>query len=168
MNNTILLIGSTLVAFVMATLMIFVRMRVAEKPTSVRRIILPPVFMSTGALMFLFPMFRVPWINVFEALAVGIIFSLLLIRFSKFEIKNDGIYLIPSRSFIFILFGLLFLRIIIKLIIGSAISFGETSGMFFLLGFGMIFTWRMAMLFKYKKLQKELKSIQFKSREKTY
>lgn len=141
----------------MATLMIFIRMRVAERPTSVKRIILPPIFMSTGALMFVFPMFRVPWINVLEALSVGIIFSLFLIKFSKFEIRDGDIYLIPSRSFVFILFGLLFLRIIIKLIIGSKISFGETSGMFFLLGFGMILTWRLAMLYKYNQLKQKLK-----------
>src|SRR5690625_1867775 len=102
----------------MATLMIFIRVRIAERPTSVKRIILPPVFMSTGALMFICPMFRVPFINVLEALFVGVVFSLFLIKFSKFEIKNNDIYLIPSRSFVFILFGLLFLRIIIKLIIG--------------------------------------------------
>lgn len=164
MTNTILLIGSTIVAFIMATIMIFVRMRTAESPTSVKRIILPPLFMSTGALMFVFPMFRVPWINVFEALAVGVIFSLFLIKFSQFEIRDGAIYLIPSRAFVFLLFGLLFLRIIIKLIIGSTISFGETSGMFFLLGFGMIFTWRIAMLFKYQKLKKELEITQINNR----
>lgn len=141
----------------MATLMILIRMRIAERPTSVKRIILPPIFMSTGALMFIFPMFRVPWINVLEALTVGVIFSFFLIKFSKFEIRDNDIYLIPSRSFIFILFGLLFLRITIKLVIGSQISFGETSGMFFLFGFGMILTWRLAMLYKYKKLKNELK-----------
>lgn len=108
--------------------------------------------------MFVLPMFRVPLINVLEALAVGVIFSLLLIKFSKFEIRDGEIYLIPSKSFVFILFGLLFLRIIIKLIIGSHISFGETSGMFFLLGFGMIFTWRLAMLYKFMKLEKKLQT----------
>lgn len=166
MTNIILLIGSTVVALIMATLMIFIRMRAAESPTSVKRIILPPVFMSTGALMFILPMFRVPWINVFEALTVGVLFSLFLIKYSKLEIRDGDIYLIPSRSFIFILFGLLFVRIIIKLIIGSKISFGETSGMFFLLGFGMILTWRLAMLYKYRKLHNQLKTNKLNTYEK--
>src|SRR5699024_8347901 len=126
----------------MATTMILVRMRASEKPASIKKIILPPLFMSTGALMFLFPMFRLQFSDVLEALLVFILFSLYLIKFSIFEIKNNEIYLIPSKAFIFILFGLLILRIIIKLIIGSNISFGETSGMFFFLGFGMIFTCR--------------------------
>lgn len=155
-NSPVFLILSTIVAAIMASTMIFVRMKSSEKPASVKKIILPPLFMSTGALMFIFPMFRVSFGDVIEALTVGIIFSVFLIKFSKFEIKNNDIYLIPSKSFVFILFGLLLFRIIIKLIIGSQISFGETSGMFFLLGFGMIFTWRIAMLFKYLKLKKHL------------
>src|SRR5699024_7376412 len=120
----------------MATTMILVRMRASEKPASIKKIILPPLFMSTDALMFLFPMFRLHFSDVLEALLVGLSFSFFLIKFNRYEIKNNEIYLIPSKAVIFILFGLLILRIIIKLIIGSNISFGETSGMFFLLGFG--------------------------------
>src|SRR5699024_8834712 len=107
--------------------------------------------------MFFVPDFRVPWMQVLEAFVVGIFFSLFLIKTSKFEIKKDAIYLIPSKSFVFILFGLLAVRIIIKLIIGSTISIGETSGMFFLLAFGMILSWRLAMLYKFKKLERRLK-----------
>ncbi|HLR59607.1 MAG TPA: cytochrome c biogenesis protein CcdC [Pseudogracilibacillus sp.] len=156
LNSPLFLILSTIIAAIMATSMMFVRMRASEKPASIKKIILPPLFMSSGGLMFLFPMFRLSFSEVIEALVVGIIFSFFLIKFSKFEIRQNDIYLIPSKSFVFILFGLLLIRIIIKLVIGSHISFGETSGMFFLLGFGMIFTWRLAMLYKYMKLKKEL------------
>lgn len=150
------IIASTIVAAFMATTMILIRMRAARKPATVKKIILPPLFMSTGAFMFLFPEFQVKWIQVIEAIALGMVFSIFLIKTSKFEIKEKDIYLIPSKSFVIILFGLLVIRIIIKLIIGSQISFGETSGMFFLLGFGMIFTWRLAMLYKYRRLRKQL------------
>lgn len=146
------LIASTVVATCMAILMIFIRVRTAKKPTSIKRIVLPPLMMSTGSLMFLFPAFQVKWIQVLEALLVGIIFSIPLIKSSKFEVRDDKIYLTPSKGFIFILFGLLLVRIIFKLLVGSHISLGETSGMFFLLGFGMIFTWRLAMLHEYKQL----------------
>lgn len=140
----------------MATMMIYIRIKVAKKPTSAKRIILPPLLMSTGAFMFVFPPFRLPVIEGIEAILVGVIFSFFLIKYSKFEIKNHEIYLIPSKSFIFILFGLLLIRITIKLIIGSQITIGETSSLFFLLGFGMIFTWRLAMLVEYVKLKKLL------------
>ncbi|WP_077326448.1 CcdC family protein [Virgibacillus siamensis] len=150
------IIASTVVAAFMAITMIFVRLKAAKKPASVKKIILPPLFMSTGALMFVFPEFRVGWYQVLEAFSVGIIFSVFLIKTSKFEIRDNDIYLIPSKSFVFILFGLLAIRIIMKLMIGGTISLGETSGMFFLLAFGMILTWRLAMLYKYKKLEKQL------------
>lgn len=156
MNHTFLLITSTIVAMIMAFIMIFIRLKVAEKPTNAKRIILPPLFMSTGALMFVFPFFRVSPLAILEACIIGIIFSIFLIKTTKFEVRNNNIYLHPSKSFIFILIGLLFIRIIIKLVIGSTISISETSGMFFLLAFAMILTWRIAMLLKYQKLKNNI------------
>ncbi|SES77842.1 Membrane protein CcdC involved in cytochrome C biogenesis [Oceanobacillus limi] len=150
-------VASTIVAIFMAVTMIFIRLRASKKPASVKKIILPPIFMSSGALMFLFPEFQVKWIQVLEAISVGIFFSFFLIKTSKFEIQNQAIYLKPSRAFVFILFGLLIVRIVLKLLIGGTVSLGETSGMFFLLAFGMIITWRIAMLFKFKQLEKQLK-----------
>lgn len=151
-----LIIASSVVAVFMAITMIFVRLKAAKRPASVKKIILPPVFMSTGALMFIFPEFRVAWMQVLEAVVVGCFFSIFLIKTSKFEIRGEHIYLIPSKAFILILFGLLAVRTVIKLIVGSHISVGETSGMFFLLAFGMIVSWRLAMLYKYKKLERQL------------
>ncbi len=107
--------------------------------------------------MFLFPVFRVEWTQVAEAVLIGALFSIFLIRSSKFEVRDGEIYLKPSRAFVFILFGLLVLRIILKIIIGATISFGEMSGMFFLLAFGMIFTWRIAMLMQFLKLERNYK-----------
>lgn len=156
MNNTVLVLGSTIIAFFMALMMIFVRSKVAQRPTSVKRIILPPIFMSSGALMYIFPVFRLSLLEIGEVVIVGLLFSILLIRFTKFEICGQDIYLIPSKSFIFILLGLLILRIIFKLIIGSFISFGTTSGMFYLLAFVMIISWRIAMVRKYMLLKRQI------------
>ncbi|MBO8155132.1 MAG: cytochrome c biogenesis protein CcdC [Bacillaceae bacterium] len=149
-------IATSIVAVFMATMMFLIRMKAAQKPASVKKIILPPIFMSTGSLMFLIPMFRVTWMQVLEAFSVGVIFSVFLIYTSNFEIKGKDIYLKPSKAFVFILFGLLLLRIILKTIIGQSISVGTTSGMFFILAFGMIVTWRIAMLIKFLRLKREL------------
>lgn len=149
-------IGSTFVFVFMAVTMIFVRMKAAKKPASVKKIILPPLFMSSGALMFLFPVFHVTWPQVGEAIAVGMIFSIFLIKTSNFEIRNQDIYLVPSKAFIFILVGLLVIRTAAKVFMGKSVSIGETSGMFFLLAFGMIVTWRLAMLYKFKQLEHKL------------
>lgn len=150
------LVASTIVAAFMAVTMIFIRIRGAKKPASVKKIMLPPLFMSTGALMFIFPVFQISLSQFLEALIVGVICSFFLVRASRFEIRHEAIYLIPSKSFVFILFGLLLFRIVMKLIIGSSISAGETSGMFFILAFGMIFTWRCCMLYKFLQLEKQL------------
>ncbi|WLR53216.1 cytochrome c biogenesis protein CcdC [Bacillus tianshenii] len=147
---------SSILAIVMATLAIFIRMKAAKKPATVKKIILPPVFMSTGALMFFVPMFQVTLSQVLEALSVGALFSIVLIKTSKFEIKEGQIYLKRSKAFMFILFGLLIFRIILKTILGHYIPFGETSGMFFLLAFGMIVPWRAAMYISYRKMEKQL------------
>ncbi len=137
----------------MASVALFVRMRAAKKPATVKKIILPPLFMSTGFLMFLYPPARVPWAEVLEAFIVGCVFSLLLIRTSTFEKRSNDIYLKRSKVFIIILVGLVIVRIGLKLYLGQQISIEETSGLFFILAFGMIAPWRLAMYFKFKKLQ---------------
>lgn len=121
-----------------------------------KKIILPPIFMSTGALMFLFPKFRVTPMEILEALSVGMLFSILLIKTSTFEIRDDEIYLKRSKAFIFILIGLLIIRIIIKSILSSQIDYGQLSGMFWILAYGMIVPWRVAMYVNYKKLYNQL------------
>lgn len=152
----VIIVFTTLFALVMMTVIAIMRIKSAHKPTSKLKIILPPLFMSTGALMFIFPYFQLSWKQVVEALSIGVLFSIFLIYTSKLEVRNQDIYLVPSRAFIYILFGLIIIRTIGKFIIGGKISIGETGGIFFLLGFGMIFTWRIAMLVKYIQLEKSI------------
>ncbi|KAA0547833.1 cytochrome c biogenesis protein CcdC [Bacillus sp. BGMRC 2118] len=151
-----MLIISTILATLMAILAIFIRMKAAEKPASVKKIILPPLFMSTGSLMFLFPMFRVTPLEIVEAFSVGILFSILLIKTSQFEVKENEIYLKRSKAFVFILVGLLIFRIVLKSFLSNTIDIGELGGMFYLLALGMIIPWRVAMYISFKKLQNEL------------
>lgn len=151
-----LIIGSTVLFLFMGTLAFIVRTKAAKRPISSKKIILPPLFMSTGALMFLFEEFRVPWTQVFESLLVGMLFSIVLIKTTNFEKKNDHLYVKKSRAFLFILFGLLIVRFVAKLILSSSIDVGELGGMFWILAFGMIVPWRIGMLVKYYKLKKNI------------
>ncbi len=80
-----------------------------------------------------------------EAITLGVIFSIFLIKTSKFEIKNNEIYLKRSKAFVFILIGLLVIRIAMKSILSTTIDYGALSGMFWILAFGMIVPWRIAM-----------------------
>lgn len=149
----VMIIASTIVALGMGIFMTMVRAKSARKPASVKKILLPPLFMSTGALMFVFPFFRVTGIEILEALGVGILFSTVLIWTSKFERKDGEIYLKQSKAFIFILIGLLIVRLVGKLVLSATIDVGQLSGMFWILAFGMIVPWRIAMFVQFKKLQ---------------
>lgn len=152
------LIATTVGALVMGILAMIVRSKSAKKPASAKKIILPPLFMSTGALMFIFPFFRVQPIQIMEALLVGMLFSTVLIWTSKFEIRDGAIYLKQSKAFVFILIGLLLVRLIGKVVLSSTIDVGELGGMFWILAFGMIVPWRVAMYIQYKKLLEKTRS----------
>ena len=154
--KTFFVITASIVAFFMAIGMVFVRMKAANRPTSVKRIVLPPLFMSTGALMFIFPYFRIEWIQVAEAIGVGVIFSIFLIFTSNFEYKDGNIYLKPSKIFPIILVVLLVVRLFAKQYMGQYNELGELAGRFYLLAFGMLFTWRMVMLIKFLSFQKQM------------
>ncbi len=115
-------------------------------------------FLSTGALMFLFPMFHVTGAEFLEALTVGMIFSIFLIKTSKFEIRDDKIYIKRSKSFVFILIALLVIRIAMKSILSTTIDYGALSGMFWILAFGMIVPWRIAMFLSFRKLSSQIEA----------
>jgi membrane protein CcdC involved in cytochrome C biogenesis len=149
---------SSIGAVFMGIFALFVRMKAAKKPTNTLKIIMPPVFMSSGALMYIVPQFRLSLMEIGEVVVLGMLFSILLIKTSKFEIRDNEIYLKRSKAFIYILVGLLIVRLGLKSILSTTIDFGELSGMFFLLAFSMILPWRIAMYLDYKKLFRQLQS----------
>ncbi|WP_404315309.1 CcdC family protein [Bacillus lumedeiriae] len=151
-----LLAASSVLAVVMGIAAIFVRMKAAKKPTSAAKIMLPPLFMSTGALMFVIPEFRITSMELLEAMIVGMLFSILLIKTSNFEIRDEDIYLKRSKAFPIILISLLIIRIIGKVVLSSTVHLGELSGMFFILAFSMIVPWRISMYWKYRSLRAKL------------
>ena len=93
-------------------------------------------------------------LQIVEAFGIGLLFSILLIVTSRFEVRDDAIYMKQSKAFPFILVGLLILRIVLKLLFSDSLDVGELAGMFFLLAFAMILPWRIGMLIKFKKLEK--------------
>lgn len=147
---------SSIGAVVMAVGVMFVRIKASAKPTSAKKIVLPPIFMSTGALMYIYPPFRLTPAEIIEAILIGMFFSIFLIKTSKFEIRDEDIYLKRSKWFIVILVGLLVIRVIMKSVMSSEMPYTQLGGMFFLLAYFMILPWRIAMLMDYKKLYKQL------------
>lgn len=146
---------ASIMAVFMGIGVIFVRQRASARPLSLKKIVIPPVMMSTGALMYVFPYFRLSGVEILEALIMGLAFSLLLVFTTRYEEKNDELYVKPSKWFVGILFGLLILRLGLKSILSLSISPGEIGGMFFLLAFIMIVVWRLSMLVKYRNFKKQ-------------
>lgn len=103
----------------------------------------------------LLPEFRLTSLEIIEAIIAGLIFSVFLIKTTKFEIRDEQIYMKPSKAFIFILVGLLAVRVALKSYLSQSIDLAELSGMFFLLAFAMIVSWRIAMYRSFTKLKRQ-------------
>lgn len=140
----------------MGAVVIVIRMKAQKFPVNEKKIILPPFFMATGALMYVIPYFRLTGIEILESFVLGVLFSTVLIWTSRFEVKGSEIYMKRSKAFPIILISLLVIRTVIKIFISNEIDPGEIAGMFFLLAFCMIVTWRLAMYYKYKKVKKSI------------
>ena len=147
---------STLLAAGMASMLIFVRIKATKKPTNLKKIILPPIFMSTGMCMYFVPEFRLTPVEILGAICLGMFFSIFLVKTSKFQVIDNEIYLKRSKAFVFILIGLLIVRILLKVYLSISINVSQLSGMFFLLAFSMIVPWRLAMYRSFKKVAKQM------------
>ncbi|AST96899.1 CcdC family protein [Shouchella clausii] len=154
-NNWLLIAVPTLMAVAMGSAALVIRMKASKRPTSAKRIMVPPLAMSTGFLMFLYEPTRPSAFHVGEALIVGALFSIVLIWTSKFEVRDGAIYLKRSKAFAYLLIGLLVLRVAFRIVMGQELNPEELSGMFFLLAYGMLLPWRVAMLVRYVKLKRD-------------
>mgnify|MGYP001433918153 CR=1 FL=1 len=152
-----MLLFSTVLALLMGVAVIFIRFKASEKPVSAKKIILPPIFMSTGALMYIFPYFRITPIEIAEAILIGALFSIFLIMTSKFEVSDGEIYMKRSKAFAVVIIGLLCIRLGLKVFFSTSTTPGELGGMFWLIAFFMIVPWRVAMYTKYRKIASSLK-----------
>ncbi|MGO3497326.1 MAG: CcdC family protein, partial [Staphylococcus equorum] len=125
------LVISIIFAFIMGLGAIFVRMKAQNFPVNEKKIILPPFFMATGALMYVVPYFRLTGLEIVECIILGIAFSTILIWTSKFETQGSEIYMKRSKAFPIILISLLLIRTLLKIFISNKIDPGEIGGMFF-------------------------------------
>lgn len=150
------LVFSIVVAFFMGAIVIVIRMKAQKFPVNEKKIILPPFFMATGALMYVVPYFRLTSTEILESLILGVLFSTVLIWTSRFEVKGSEIFMKRSKAFPIILISLLVIRTVLKIFISNEIDPGEIAGMFFLLAFCMIVPWRLAMYYQYKKVKKSI------------
>ena len=132
------------------------RIRETQTPVTVRKIIIPPLGMSTGFLMFVRSEMRISWLLALGAFLFGaLILSIPLERSSSLERRGDVIMMRRSNWFMLILLGLLAVRLLLHDYVGHLLPPLQTGALFFVLAFGMISRWRASMYFKYRRLLAE-------------
>ena len=129
------------------------RVRETRVPVTRKAIIIPPLAMSTGFLMYLAPMTRVPWSWGITSFLLGLLFlSWPLVRSSRLELRDGVVYMKRTRAFLVILLVLLAIRLALHDYIGHIISPVQTASLFYLLAFGMIARWRLVMYGQYQRI----------------
>lgn len=119
-----------------------------------RTILIPPLGMSTGFSMFVYPPTRIPLLWGLSAFLIGAaLLAYPMIKTSRLVREGDVIFLKRSRAFLGILLGLVAVRFAAREWIGQYISPIQTGSIFFVLAFGMIVRWRALMYLEYRKLQ---------------
>ncbi len=129
------------------------RVRETRRAVTARSIVIPPLAMSTGFLMFVVPQARPAWPLAIGALLAGaLLFSYPLIHTSALEVEGEAVMMRRSKAFLWILLGLVAVRLALRSYVEHIVSPMQTAGMFFLLAFGMIVPWRVVMYARYRAL----------------
>ena len=129
------------------------RIREGRTPVTVRKIVIPPLGMSTGFCMFLAPAFRVPWAWAGIAFLLGaILLAWPLVATSRLILEDGVIKMHRSAAFFAVIVVLALVRFLARGYLDKIMSFEQTGGLFFILAFGMIVRWRLQMLMEYRAL----------------
>ena len=129
------------------------RIREARTAVTVRKILIPPLGMSTGFCMFILPAFRVPILWAAIAFLIGaLLLSWPLLATSRLAIRGDEIVMHRSRAFFGVIVGLAAIRYFARGYFDSIMTLQQTAGLFFILAFGIILRWRLQMFSQYRAL----------------
>jgi membrane protein CcdC involved in cytochrome C biogenesis len=129
------------------------RIREGRRAVTVRKIVMPPLGMSTGFCMFLVPAFRVPWAWAAIAFLAGaILLAWPLLATSRLVRAGDAIMMERSAAFFGVVIFLAAIRFLARGYLDAVMTIQQTGGLFFILAFGMIVRWRLRMLMEYRAL----------------
>jgi membrane protein CcdC involved in cytochrome C biogenesis len=129
------------------------RVREGRTAVTMRKIVIPPLGMSTGFCMFLLPAFRVPWTWALIAFLAGaILLAWPLVATSRLIRDGDAIMMHRSGAFFAVIVVLALIRFLARSYLDSVMSLEQTGGLFFILAFGMIVRWRVRMLMEFRAL----------------
>lgn len=132
------------------------RVREAQTPVTLKKILIAPLGMSTGLAMFALPMCRIPWSWALGAFAAGaLLFSYPMVRSSHLHREGDHVMMRRSKAFLWVFFGIVATRLALRSYFDTVLTPPQTGGLFFLLAFGMILGWRGWMLLQYRRLTRQ-------------
>lgn len=130
------------------------RFRETASPVSIRKLVIPPLGMSTGLFMFVVPQTRVPWSWGLIAFTAGaVLFAWPLARTSTLIREGDQILMRRSKAFLIILLVLVAIRFALRAWIERSLTPMQTGALFFLLAFGAIVRWRLSLLWQFLRLR---------------
>jgi membrane protein CcdC involved in cytochrome C biogenesis len=129
------------------------RIREGRTAVTIKKIIMPPLGMSTGFCMFFVPAFRVPWLWGLGAFLIGAtVFAYPLVLTSSLRREGDVIMMKRSGAFFAVIVVLALVRYFARDYFDAYISLEQTGAIFYLLAFGMILHWRVKLLLLYRSL----------------
>jgi membrane protein CcdC involved in cytochrome C biogenesis len=129
------------------------RFRETRTPVTARKIIIPPLGMSTGFFMFIRPEMRIAWPLGLGAFLTGaLLLAIPLARTSTMDWQGDVVMMQRSNWFLLILLGLFAVRIALHDYVGHLLPPAQTASLFFVLAFGMILRWRVGMYLRFRRL----------------
>lgn len=130
------------------------RLREAARPVTLKKIVIPPLGMSTGALMFLHPACQLPWSWALGAVLLGATVLAQPLLFST-VLRKEGelVFLNRSKGLWLALGGLLLARLALRGYLDSFLTMWQTGGLMYLLALGMVWSWRAGMLGQYLRLR---------------
>ena len=129
------------------------RFHETRRPVTPPAILIPPLGMSTGFMMFVAPRLRFPfWWGVVAFLVGAVVFAIPLAHTSRLEREGNTVVMRRSPAFIVILLVLVAIRFALRSYIDRFVSPLQTGALFFVLAFGMILRWRLGMWLEYRRL----------------
>lgn len=157
-SNPLVQTGAILCSALAGLMLIVLRIRAGKRPATLKKIVIPPLGMATGFAMFAFPVTHIPWMWGVSAFGTGLlIFAFPLIVTTQLEKVDADIFVRRSKAFVAVMGVLLLLRVMLHGVAEPYMTIPQTGALFYLLAFGMIIPWRLAMLSDYLRLSVPLR-----------
>ena len=154
-TNSLVQLGAIVFSALAGISLIIIRLRAGKKPTTLKKIVIPPLGMATGFIMFAAPVTHIPWLWGISAFGTGLLmFAFPLIVTTRMERVDSDIYVRRSKAFAAIMIVLFLLRLMLHGVVEQYMTIPQTGAIFYLLAFGMIVPWRVAMVGDYLRLMR--------------